>query len=158
MARPPRPVAAPVLSRNDWIRLCIQGAVMTVGALAAYQIGNADDDPVLASTMLLTTLSLFHLAAALLCRDQVNTIFDRDAVPAVVQLRRYGLALLAIVLATNLDFLQRILGTTPLTFAQWCTCAGIAASLVVVEELIKVVLRHRRPAMAVAPVPQPIPA
>ncbi len=39
MARPPRPVGAPVLSRNNWIRLCVQGAVMTVGALVAYQIG-----------------------------------------------------------------------------------------------------------------------
>ncbi|WP_107771464.1 cation-translocating P-type ATPase [Nocardioides sediminis] len=148
MARPPRPVGAPVLSRANWIRLGVQGAVMTVGSLAAYQIGDEQGDAVLAATMLLTTLSLFHLAAALLCRDQENTIFDRDAMPAVVQLRRYGLALLAIVLVTSLDFLQRILGTTALTFAQWCTCAGIAASLVVVEELVKLVLRRRRPAPA----------
>ena len=29
MSRPPRPIGAPVLSRNNWIRLCVQGAVMT---------------------------------------------------------------------------------------------------------------------------------
>lgn len=156
MARPPRPVGAPVLSRNNWLRLGVQGAVMTVGALAAYQIGADQGDAVLAATMLLTTLSLFHLAAALLCRDQENTIFDRDAVPAVTQLRRYGVALLAIVLVTSLDFLQRIFGTTALTFAQWCTCIGIAASLVVVEELVKLVLRRRRPA-PVAPAAVPVP-
>ena len=40
MSRPPRPVGAPVLSRSNWVRLCIQGAVMTVGSLVAYQIGN----------------------------------------------------------------------------------------------------------------------
>ena len=96
MSRPPRPVSAPVLSRNNWIRLCVQGAVMTVGSLAAYQIGD-EDGAIVASTMLLTTLSLFHLAAALLCRDQTNTIFDRAAIPGAMQLRRYGLALLAIV-------------------------------------------------------------
>src|SRR5215475_11150135 len=33
MERPPRPVDAPVLSRSDWVRLCVQGAVMTVGSL-----------------------------------------------------------------------------------------------------------------------------
>ena len=60
-----------------------------------------------------------------------------------MQLRRYGLALLAIILITALDFLQRIFDTTALSFAQWCICIGIAASLVVVEELIKLVLRHR---------------
>ena len=34
---------------QDWIRLCLQGLVMTVGSLVAYQIGGA--------TALLTTLS-----------------------------------------------------------------------------------------------------
>ena len=91
MARPPRPVGAPVLSRNNWFRLCAQGAVMTVGSLVAYQIGDDQDGAVVAATMLLTTLSLFHVAGALLCRDQLNTIFDRDAVPghhAAAALRR----------------------------------------------------------------------
>src|SRR6478672_4635983 len=35
MSQPPRPVGAPVLTRPNWVRICIQGAVMTVGALAA---------------------------------------------------------------------------------------------------------------------------
>jgi P-type Ca2+ transporter type 2C len=149
MSRKPRPVGAPVLSRTNWIRLCVQGLVMTVGSLAAYQIGEEQGGAVVAATMLLTTLSLFHLAAALLCRDERNTIFDRDAIPGVMQLRRYGIALLAIILVTTLDFLQRIFDTTGLTFTQWCICAGIAASLVVVEELIKFVLRRRAPATPV---------
>src|SRR3954471_1341512 len=143
MARPPRPVGAPVLSRNNWFRLCAQGAVMTVGSLVAYQIGEHQDGAVIAATMLLTTLSVFHVAGALLCRDQRNTIFDRDAVPAVTQLRRYGVSLLAIVAVTAIDFLQRIFGTAALDATQWSICAGLASSLVVVEELIKVALRRR---------------
>jgi Ca2+-transporting ATPase len=144
MERPPRPVADPVLSRANWIRLCVQGAVMTVGALAAYQIGHHQADAVVGSTMLLTTLSAFHLAAAFLCRDQVNTVFDRDAIPGAVQLRRYGVSALAAVAVTAIGFLERIVGTTSLDLGQWCTCVGIAASIVVVEELIKLVLRRRR--------------
>lgn len=143
MARPPRPVGAPVLSRNNWFRLLAQGAVMTVGSLAAYQIGEEQGGAVVGATMLLTTLSLFHVAGALLCRDQRNTVFDRDAVPGVMQLRRYGVALAAIVLVTALDILQRIFGTTALTFTQWCVCTGIALSIVVVEELIKLVIRRQ---------------
>lgn len=142
MGRPPRPVGAPVLSRNNWVRLCVQGAVMTVGSLAAYQIGDHQGDAVLAATMLLTTLSVFHLFAALLCRDQENTIFDRDGLPGVMQLRRYGVAVLAIVVVTALDFLQRIFGTTAMDLGQWCTCIGIALSLVVVEELVKIGVRR----------------
>ncbi|HEX6149825.1 cation-transporting P-type ATPase [Nocardioides sp.] len=143
MARPPRPVDAPVLSRANWVRLCIQGAVMTAGSLVAYQIGLDLESTVVAATMLLTTLSLFHVFAGLLSRDQVNTIFDRDAVPAVVQLRRYGVALLAIIAVTTIDILERIFGTVELTAGQWAICLGLAASLVVVEEVIKLVLRHR---------------
>src|SRR4051812_23450620 len=96
MTRPPRPVGAPVLSRKEWVRLCVQGAVMTVGSLVAYQIGDDQDGAVVAATMLLTTLAVFHVAAALLCRDQQRTVFNRSAFPGVMQLRRYALSLLAI--------------------------------------------------------------
>ena len=144
MSRPPRPVAAPVLSRANWVRLCIQGAVMTVGSLVAYQIGEDQWGTLVAATMLLTTLSLFHVVAGLLSRDQLNTIFDRDAVPAATQLRRYGVSLLAIVAITTIDLLQRIFGTGGLTGNQWAICIGLAASLLVVEEAIKFVLRRRQ--------------
>jgi Ca2+-transporting ATPase len=144
MSRPPRPLGAPVLTTGNWVRLCTQGAVMTVGALVAYQIGHHQDGAVTGATMLLTALSLFHVAGALLSRDQTNTLFDRDAIPAVTQIRRYGLAVVAIIAVTALSFLQRIFDTTALTFGQWSTCVGLAASLVVVEEVIKLVLRRRR--------------
>jgi Ca2+-transporting ATPase len=143
MDRAPRPVGAPVLSTANWVRLCLQGAVMTVGTLVAYQIGEANFDVPVASTMLLTTLALFHLAAGLLARDQVQTVFDRDAIPGPTQLRRYGLALLAIILVTELGFLQRIFSTVDLTLSQWGICLGIALTLVVVEEVIKVIARIR---------------
>jgi Ca2+-transporting ATPase len=155
MSRPPRPLGAPVLARNDWIRLCVQGAVMTIGSLVAYQIGNDQDGAVVGATMLLTTLSLFHLFGALLSRDQLQTVFDRDTFPGAMQLRRYGVALLAIVAITALDFLNRIFDTTGLSFNQWCICIGIAASIIVVEETIKFFLR-RQTAAAASSTPAPI--
>jgi Ca2+-transporting ATPase len=157
MQRAPRPVGAPVLSAANWVRLCVQGAVMTVGTLVAYQIGHGRYDALVASTMLLTTLSLFHLVGGLLARDQVGTIFDRDAIPGPTQLRRYAIALLAIVAVTAIGFLQRIVTTTSMSFSQWSICVGIAASLVVVEELIKFVIR-RRDHVPALPEPTLIPA
>ena len=116
---------------------------MTVGTLVAYQIGEARYDVLIASTMLLTTLSLFHLTAGLIARDQRNTIFARRAIPGSAQLRRYGIALLAIVAVTAIGFLQRIFQTVSLRLAQWAICVAIALTLVLIEELIKVVLRRR---------------
>lgn len=144
MERRPRPVAAPVLSATNWVRLTAQGLLMAVGALVAYQLGESDG-PVVASTMLLTTLSLFHLAGALLARQQRNTVFDRAAMPGSTQLRRYGLALLLTIAVTGIGFLQSLLGTVSLNLTQWCICVGIASSLVLVEELIKLVIRRREP-------------
>jgi P-type Ca2+ transporter type 2C len=117
--------------------------VMTVGALVAYQIGDAQDGPAAGATMLLTALSLSHLAVGLLARDQRDTILSRAALPGPTQLRRYGIALLAIIAATTIGFLQRILETVELNLSQWSICIGIALTLVVVEELIKLVLRRR---------------
>jgi Ca2+-transporting ATPase len=145
--RTPRPVGAPVLSTRDWLRLCVQGAVMTIGSLIAFQIGG----PFVGTTMLLTTLSLFHLAAGLLARDPHHTIFDRAALPGPAQLRRYGLALLMIVLVTSFGFLQRIFDTVGLSFAEWALCVSLAATLIVVDELVKLVSsRSRRPRWGVA--------
>jgi Ca2+-transporting ATPase len=144
MRRTPRPVAAPVLSTRNWVRLCVQGFVMTVGTLAAYAIAEPEYGAAVASTMLLTTLSLFHVVAGYMARDQENTIFDRDLLPGAVQLRRYGFSLLAIVLVTTIGFLQRIFSTVDLSLSQWAICAGIALTLLVVEEVIKLFLRRRR--------------
>ena len=99
---------------------------MTVGSLVVYEIAEPEYGEAVASTMLLTTLSLFHLAGGLLARDQLNTILDRSAIPGTIQLRRYGIALLAIVAVTALGFLQRIFSTVSLSFSQWWICIGIA--------------------------------
>ena len=97
-------------------------------------------------------LSLSHLAVGLLARDQHGTIFSRAAIPGPTQLRRYGIALLAIVAVTTIGFLEQIFDTVELSFSQWSICIGIAAALVVVEELIKLVLRQRaRRRVAMAP-------
>ncbi len=142
MDRKPRPLSAPVLSKQNWIRLVAQGMLMSIGALAAYLIMESEG-PVVASTALLTTLSLFHLVAGLLARDQRNTVFDRAAFPGPVQVKRYGIALVLTVAVTGIDFLNRLIGTTSLTLSEWGICIGIASSLVVLEELIKFFIRRK---------------
>ncbi|HEU4356245.1 MAG TPA: cation-translocating P-type ATPase C-terminal domain-containing protein, partial [Actinomycetota bacterium] len=109
----------------------------------AYQIGESNFDALVASTMLLTTLSLFHLFGGLLARDQVHTIFNVHSLPGPTQLRRYGIALAAIILVTEIGFLQRVFSMVELSFNQWWICIGIALSLVVVEEVIKLFIRRR---------------
>ncbi len=48
-----------------------------------------------------------------------------------------GLSVLSIVLATELGFLQRLLGTVSLSADQWAVCIVVPLSLIVVEEVRK---------------------
>src|SRR5512144_960114 len=66
MQRKPRPSKAPVLSRANWVRLTVQGLIMAIGVLIVYQLAESRSGALEASTMLLTTLSLFHIINALL--------------------------------------------------------------------------------------------
>ena len=82
MARPPRPVGAPVLSRANWVRLCAQGAVMTVGSLVAFGgLGNLIKDGVLTNfrAELLTASVLCVVLAVLL--DVVLVVAQRLMTP-----------------------------------------------------------------------------
>ena len=90
MNRKPRPVSAPILSSQQWIRLTILGLLMAVGALIVRDRGEAEYDVVVGSTMLLTTLTFFHVFAGLSARDELGTIFSRASIPGWAQLRLYG--------------------------------------------------------------------
>jgi Ca2+-transporting ATPase len=59
------------------------------------------------------------------------------------QLTLYGGTILAIILATEIGFMNRILDTTSLSGGQWLVCVLLAGGLVLIEEVIKVVVRRR---------------
>ena len=81
-------------------------------------------------------------------RSQTRTIFNRDIVSDRRQLSLYGIALIATVLSTELNVLNRVLDTTSLTGGQWLVGLLLALALVAVEEITKAVLRRRDPATA----------
>ena len=114
--------------------------------MVAYQSAEPKFGPAIANTMLLTTLS----CSTSLPGTWPATSETRSSTGACclepTQLRRYGIALLAIIAVTTIGFLQRIVGTVDLSLSQWSVCIGLAATLVVIEELIKLVLRRREPA------------
>ena len=89
--------------------------------------------------MAVTVFSLMNVALGMSARSETRTIFTRDIVADRRQLTLYGGTLVAIVLATQLDILNRILDTVPLTGGQWLVCLLLGGGLIVVEEIIKLV-------------------
>jgi Ca2+-transporting ATPase len=151
MERKPRPLSQPVLSRGQWMRILFLGILMAVGTLvleAYYEVTN----PTLALTMAMVVFSLLNIAIGLSNRSETGTVFTRELLSDRRQLMLYGISFLAAYLATELGFLQRMLGTTSLTLQQWLIGFAMALILVLIDEVIKLFIR-RKPRQ-----PQPQPA
>jgi Ca2+-transporting ATPase len=142
MGRPPRPVRAPILSRAQWIRIIVLGILMAAGTLLVRAYAEPLVGVAVATTLSLTTFTLYNIFTGLAARDEKQTVFNRDILADRRQLALYGLALLLALLVTELGFLQHIFGTTSLTFGQWLICAAVAATLLIVDEGIKFFLRR----------------
>jgi len=142
MDRKPRPVNQPIINKALAMRLLYQGLVMAIGTLAIRQwAAGAYGSDLVAVTMSLTAFSFFHVFNGLSNQDQRRSVFHLDTLNDRRTIQMYGLALLFMFLVTELGFLNRIMGTTSLTFEQWMICLGLGLTLLILEEILKFVLR-----------------
>ena len=100
----------------------------------------------------MTTFSIFNLLFALEAADERVSVFSGQILRNATLLKTTLLSAVAIILATELRIFNSILATTPLTAAEWATCLGVAASIIVVAEVWKVILRRRSERPAASPV------
>lgn len=142
MERKPRPLQQPVLSRAQWARIIFLGLIMAVVTLYVEKAYEATSYA-LAITMAFAVFSLLNVAIGISARDEFHTAFNRDFLSDRRQLMLYGISLLLTFLATELGFLQRILGTTSLSRDQWFLAIGLAIALLLIDEAIKFILRRR---------------
>ena len=145
MERSPRKPKQPLLSRPDTRWFIVAGVVMagaTLGVIARAE--NAEGDG-LARTMGMTTFAIANLFFSFTARDELRSVFSLDTFSDRTFLTASLMSVAAIILATELGFLQRILDTGELTGAQWLICIGAGLTVIVASELWKLMLRHRTP-------------
>jgi P-type Ca2+ transporter type 2C len=143
MERKPRPLSQPVLSRAQWGRIIFLGLVMAFGTLL-LEAGSAGAGAAVAATMAFVVFSLFNVVIGLSARSETQSAFNRDILADRRQLMLYGLSLLFMLLATELGFLQRILGLVELNGNQWLICIIFAIVLLLVNEVVKIFVRRGR--------------
>ena len=144
MDRKPRPINQPVLSRSQWVRIGFIGILIAAGTLIV-ESGAEPVGAAVAATMAFVVFSLFVVSNGISCHSETLSAFPiRNFLHDRHQVMLHGLALLLIILPTELDFLQRGLGLTSLSGNQWLLCIGFAIALLIVNEIIKVFLRSRR--------------
>ena len=154
MADPPRPKDARILPGPLAAWLVFVGLVFAAGTLGVIVWATEAYDVVIGHTMGLVTFSLFHLFFSLETANEERTIFSSELLDNPTLLKASALSILSIFLATTFGPLQRILDTGELTAEQWGLCIVIAAVIIVVAEIRKLVIRRRTPA-AEPPVQQP---
>jgi Ca2+-transporting ATPase len=142
MERRPRKPRQPILNRADTRWFIVAGLVMAVATLAVIA-GAEGDGENLARTMGLTTFSLANLFFSFTARDALRSVCSLDTFNDRTFVVTSLLSAGAVILATELGFLQRVLDTVELTGDQWLICIGAAATVVVVSEIWKLVLRRR---------------
>lgn len=142
MERKPRPANAPIFSRALGSRLIVGGLLMAVAVLIVEAIGEDRYELPVALTMGLVTISLLNVIAAVSTRDPDHTMFRRYTISNARFVLFVLACLVLTLLVTELNFLQRIFDTVPLTSRQWGICLLTAVVALGAAELAKLILRR----------------
>ncbi|MBD3618123.1 MAG: HAD-IC family P-type ATPase [Chromatiales bacterium] len=134
--RPRRP-GAQILTLARLARLLLFGTIMTVGTLFVFTRALALNGTDYAVTLAFTTFVLFQFFNVFNARAEEGTAFNRQ----FLRNHKLWLALAGVILlqvvAVHWAPAQAIFGTTDLALADWLLATGIAASVLVIEELRK---------------------
>jgi len=144
MNRRPRPRGEPILTRGVMITCGLVGLFIAVANLALIAAGkNHYGSLKTGQSMGLVAFSLMLVVAAFEARSQTGTAFDTD----IFNSSRMNVIAAAEVagafLITQADFMQRLLGTTQLTAAQWGFAFLAAVVLLLGWEAGKWIARRR---------------
>ncbi|MFD1812651.1 cation-translocating P-type ATPase [Rhodococcus gannanensis] len=146
MKEKPRRPNEPLLTRNRILRILTLGVVMAVGTILVLEFADDvfpedADNPLFATTLAFTTFVFYQVFNLLNVRSDRGSVFSAQTFTN----HTIWVALVAVVVlhvaVVNAGFLQDLFDTTALTGEQWAFAIAVAASIVVVEEIRKAVVR-----------------
>jgi Ca2+-transporting ATPase len=144
MQRPPREAGERILPTRLLTRLIIAGVIIAASALGVMQYAKAGANwsTSVAQTMGMTTFSLASILFALETNDELRSVFSHITLESHRLLQMCSWSLLATFLVTAPDFMNRIFGTTNLTFEQWLICIVVGSLILWVTEIVKIFRRR----------------
>ncbi len=123
-------------------RIFLMASVMTLGTIILFD-QYVTIDPAKAGTVALTMLAVFQWFNAWNCRSTGISLFASSFRDNIFLISATVAVAALQLTALHLPFFQRILHTTPLTFAEWMTIIAAGLLIVMAEELRKVFYRTR---------------
>ena len=147
MNRHPRPRGESILTRPVIITCGLVGLFIAIANLALIAVGKNHYGSIeIGQSMGLVAFSLMLVVAAFEARSETATAFDTDIFNSSRMNVIAAAEVAAAFLITQADFMQRLLGTTQLTAAQWGFAFLAAVVLLLGWEAGKWIARRRAPA------------
>jgi Ca2+-transporting ATPase len=145
MRQPPRRPEEPIITRPLMGRVLLAAFVIFVGTFAVfyseYDIG-ADEAAIRHdTTMTFTTFVMFAMFFAAACRSVSKSVFTLGLTSNPMFLVAVGSSVACQVAAVYLPLLQSVFHTVPLSFADWTRVLTVSSSVLLVDELRKLVSR-----------------
>jgi Ca2+-transporting ATPase len=141
MDEPPRPRNEPVLPLRRVAHVFAYGITMTAGTLAVLYHGLQTGPQDRALTMAFTTFVLFQLFNVFNARNENGSAFNAQFFSNRMLWLSLGAALGLQMLATQWGPATRLFGTTGMGWTDWGVAAGVASSILLLEETRKGVHR-----------------
>jgi Ca2+-transporting ATPase len=160
MDEPPRPRAEPVLPLVRVARVFAYGITMMVGTLGVLYHGLQTGPQDRALTLAFATFVLFQLFNVFNARNETGSAFNTQFFGNRMLWVSLAGALALQMLATHWGPAARLFGTTGMAWADWGVAAGIASSVLLLEEARKLGLRgwrHFRAEPKVQALTEPVP-
>ena len=123
-------------------RMFLMGAVMAVGSLFIFK-NYAEGDITKAWTMSLTALAAFQWFNAWNCRSEDISIFRMNPFSNKFLFGATAIVVLFQLAAIYTPFMQKILRTSALNLSDWMLILPVAASIIIIEELRKIIYRSK---------------
>ncbi len=141
MRRPPRRREEAALSGKRLGRLIFLGLVMAAGTLWIFQRGLKEGDLEHALTLAFTTFVLFQVFNAFNARVESESAFNRNFLRNGKLWMALGLVVGLQAVAVHWPPAQRVFHTMALSGGDWLLCTSLAATVLLIEEARKLVLR-----------------
>lgn len=139
--RKPRDPKAGILDKNLVTRVTLQGAIISVGVIAAFMIGRQTSTAV-ACTMAFSTLTFARLLHGFNCRSQ-HSIFKIGFKNNWYSLAAFAVGTLLLALILFVPGLHSLFAVTPLTNTQLLWIIGLALMPTIIIQIVKVVQENR---------------
>jgi Ca2+-transporting ATPase len=150
LAQPPHDPRAPILTAVDFRRLVREGAVLGIGALAAYLAagsghlgGTADAATQVRQTLVFHGLTIAQLVHALTCRSETHGLIEELRRPPNIKLYAALAASLGLQAGAQMvPLLRRLLGLAPLNGRGLGIILAAAIGPLIANEALTAVLRR----------------